>query len=210
MGLFARLRCHHGGGERERDTRCVVQPRAAGVEVKRGRCRTRQSERSSPREEGRDRSASPQRSPTALGRGIASWDQRSSAATPQRTGESLALDRPVGHRHPRLSLAPAVAAASRFQNPLMRQGTSGPRPAVAPSPDPRDGDAANDGPDYALPSRRLSPTRSRATRANSLQVLSPSTRCITWLCSNARSVLSTRRHHWSAGACPRNSPRCGA
>src|SRR5947209_13811514 len=36
-----------------------------------------------------------------------------------------------------------------------------------------------------------------------------STRCITWLCSNARSALSTRRRHWSAGTCPRNSPRCG-
>src|SRR5207248_10167712 len=35
-----------------------------------------------------------------------------------------------------------------------------------------------------------------------------STRCITWLCSNARSALSTRRHHWSAGPCPRNSRRC--
>ena len=32
----------------------------------------------------------------------------------------------------------------------MRHGTSGPQPTVAPSPDPRDGDAANDGPDYAL------------------------------------------------------------
>jgi hypothetical protein len=29
-----------------------------------------------------------------------------------------------------------------------------------------------------------------------------STRCITWLCSNARSALSTRRHHWSAGNLP--------
>jgi len=134
VGLFARLRCQHGGGERERDIRCVVQPRAVGVEVERGRCRTRHSERGSPREEDRDRSASPQRSPTALGRGIASWDQRSSAAAPQWTGESLALDRPVGHRHPRLSLAPAFAATSRFQNSLMRQGTSGPQPAVAPSP----------------------------------------------------------------------------
>ena len=161
MGLFARLRCQHGGGERERDIRCVVQPRAVGVEVERGRCRTH-SERGSPREEGRDRSASPQRSPTALGRGIASWDQRSSAAAPQRTGESLALDRPVGHRHPRLSLAPAFAATSRFQNSLMRQGTSGPQPAVAPSPDPRDEDAANDGPDHASCPRHLIETTARA------------------------------------------------
>src|SRR5882724_4630847 len=35
-----------------------------------------------------------------------------------------------------------------------------------------------------------------------------STRCTTWRCSNARSALSTRRRRWSAGTCPRNSPRC--
>jgi hypothetical protein len=41
------------------------------------------------------------------------------------------------------SLSPSpFAATSRFQNSLMPQGTSGPQPAVAPSPDPRDGDAA--------------------------------------------------------------------
>ena len=32
-------------------------------------------------------------------------------------------------------------------------------------------------------------------------------RCITWLCSNRRSVLSTRPRRWSAGTCPRNLPR---
>src|SRR4051794_22568891 len=32
----------------------------------------------------------------------------------------------------------------------------------------------------------------------------------TWRCSNRRSALSTRQHRWSAGTCPRNSPRCGA
>ena len=29
-------------------------------------------------------------------------------------------------------------------------------------------------------------------------------------CSNARSALSTRQRRWSAGTCPRNSPRCVA
>src|SRR5947207_12278487 len=37
-----------------------------------------------------------------------------------------------------------------------------------------------------------------------------SIRCITWRCSNTRSALSTRLRPWSAGICPRNSPRCGA
>jgi hypothetical protein len=77
-----------------------------------------------------------------LGQDIATWSQQSSSAGHQWTGTGVALDRSVGHRHPRLSLAPAFAATSRFQNSLMRQGTSGPQPAVAPSPDLRDEDAA--------------------------------------------------------------------
>jgi hypothetical protein len=96
-----------------------------------------------------------------LGQGIATWSQQSSSAGHQWTGTGVALDRPVSHRHPRLSPAPAFAATSRFQNSLMRQGTSGPQPAVAPSPDPKDGDAANDGPDHAPCPRHLIETTVR-------------------------------------------------
>ena len=97
-----------------------------------------------------------------MGQHIATWSQQSSSAGHQWTGTGVALDRPVGHRHPRLSLAPAFAATSRFQNSLMRQGTSGPQPAVAPSPDPRDEDAANDGRDYALCPLHLIETTARS------------------------------------------------
>ena len=45
-------------------------------------------------------------------------------------------------------------------------------------------------------------------RAPTSATTSSSTRCITWLCSNRRSVLSTRPRRWSAGTCPRNLPRC--
>ena len=54
----------------------------------------------------------------------------------------------------------------------MRQGTSGPQPAAAPSPDLRDEDAANDGPDYANYRVHVSSGYLRAlARANTLSAV---------------------------------------
>ena len=36
---------------------------------------------------------------------------------------------------------------------------------------------------------------------------SSSSRCTTWRCSSRRSAPSTRRRRWSAGTCPKSSPR---
>jgi hypothetical protein len=107
----------------------------AGAKVERGRSRIRHADRGSPREKDRDGSASSRRSPKALGQDIATWSQQSSSAGQQWTGTGVALDRPVSHWHPRLSLTPALAA-SRFQNSLMRQAPPVPNPQSLLPPTP--------------------------------------------------------------------------
>jgi len=111
-----RHRCRHAGGEG--DVRCVGRPKCATARVERRPGRTCHTGRNYPRGKGRDRSASPRRSPKALGQDITTWSLQSSSAGHQWAGTGVALDRPVSHRHPRLSLAPAFAATSRFQNSL--------------------------------------------------------------------------------------------